>query len=134
MKGRSQEVDEYIANASKSAQAKLTQVRKAILDVAPDAEESISYRIPYYSYKGSLAWFGLFRAHIGLYIRPPVVEKHRRKLAGYETTKSAVHLPLEKDVPVRLIQTLVRARVKMNEAEETSGKAAGRSGARRTAR
>jgi uncharacterized protein YdhG (YjbR/CyaY superfamily) len=112
------DVDEYISSAPKRAQAKLRQVRAAIREAAPEATESISYRMPYYAYKGRLAWFGLHTSHIGLYIRPPVVEEHRRELEGYETTKSAVHLPLDRDLPVRLILTLVRARVRMNEAEE----------------
>jgi uncharacterized protein YdhG (YjbR/CyaY superfamily) len=64
---------------------------------------------------GRLAWFGLFTSHIGLYLRPPVVEKHKDELAGYVTTKSAVHLPLDREIPVALVKKLVRARVKMND-------------------
>ncbi len=82
------------------------------------ARESISYKMPYYSYKGRLAWFGLQRAHIGLYLRPPVIEEHRKDLEGYVTTKSAVHLRLDRRIPVPLIKKLVKARMKINEAEE----------------
>jgi uncharacterized protein YdhG (YjbR/CyaY superfamily) len=98
-------------------QKKLREVRAAIKEAAPNAKESISYRMPYYDYKGRLAWFGLHKEHIGLYLRPPVIEEHRRELAGYETTKSAVHLPLDKMIPVPLIKELVRARMKKNDAE-----------------
>ena len=94
------------------------EVRAAIREVAPDAAESISYRMPYYSYKGRLAWFGLQRAHMGLYLRPPVIEEHKSELTGYETTKSAVRLPLDRKIPVPLIKKLVRARMKKNEARE----------------
>jgi len=111
-------VDAYILAAPKKAQPKLRQVRAAIREAAPGAAESISYRIPYYSYKGRLAWFGLQKAHIGLYLRPPVIEEHKKDLAGYKTTLSAVHLPLDRKVPVSLIKKLVKARMKKNEAEE----------------
>ncbi len=74
--------------------------------------------MPYYDYKGRLAWFGLAKAYIGLYLRPPVVEEHRNELAGYETTKSAVRFPLDEKVPVLLIKRLVKARMRKNEAEE----------------
>jgi uncharacterized protein YdhG (YjbR/CyaY superfamily)/uncharacterized protein YndB with AHSA1/START domain len=111
-------VDAYIAAAPKEVQAKLHEVRAAIRAVAPDAVESISYRMPYYNYKGRLAWFGLQRAHIGLYLRPPVIEEHKRELIGYETTKSAVHLHLDREIPVPLIKKLVRARMKKNEDGE----------------
>ncbi len=94
-------------------------MRAAIREVAPDAAESISYRMPYYSYKGRLAWFGLHESHIGLYLRPPVIEEHKVELAGYVTTKSAVHLPLDRKVPVSLTKKLVRARMKKNEAEDS---------------
>jgi uncharacterized protein YdhG (YjbR/CyaY superfamily) len=110
-------VDDYISAAPKEVQDKLREVRAAIMEAAPTSVESISYRMPCYSYKGPLAWFGLHRAHIGLYVRPPVIEEHRKELAGYVTTKSAVHLPLDKRIPVPLVRKLVKARVKKNEAE-----------------
>lgn len=111
-------VDEYISAAPKEVQDKLREVRAAIREVAPTARESISYRMPYYDYKGRMAWFGLHTAHIGLYVRPPVIEEHKKELAGYETTKSAVHFPLDKKIPVPLIKKLVKARMKKNDAEE----------------
>jgi len=113
----SEEVDAYISAAPREAQEKLRAVRAAIVEVAPMASESISYRMPYYSYKGRLAWFGLQKTHIGLYLRPPVIEEHRKELAGYGTTKSAVHLPLDRKIPVSLVKKLVKARMKINEAE-----------------
>jgi len=112
------DVDEYISAAPKEVQAKLREVRAAIKDVAPTASESISYKMPYYAYKGRLAWFGLQRAHIGLYFRPPIIEEHKKELASYVTTKSAIHLPLNKKIPVPLIRKLVKARMKKNEAED----------------
>jgi len=97
---------------------KLEEVRAAIREVAPTAAESISYQMPYYNYKGRLAWFGLQSRHIGLYLRPPVIAEHKKELAGYETTKSAVHLPLDKKIPVSLVKKLVKARMKKNDAED----------------
>jgi uncharacterized protein YndB with AHSA1/START domain/uncharacterized protein YdhG (YjbR/CyaY superfamily) len=115
--GRATEsVDAYIGAAPEEAQPKLREVRAAIREAAPDAAESISYRMPYYSYKGRLAWFGLRRLYIGLYLRPPIIEEYSDELKMYETTKSAIHLPLEREIPVALIRKLVRARMKKNEA------------------
>jgi uncharacterized protein YdhG (YjbR/CyaY superfamily) len=95
---------------------KLEEVRAAIREVAPTAAESISYQMPYYDYKGRLAWFGLHTGHIGLYVRPPVIEEHKKDLAGYVTTKSAVHLPLDKKIPASLVKKLVKAGMKKNDA------------------
>jgi uncharacterized protein YdhG (YjbR/CyaY superfamily) len=119
MKKGSRAVDAYIAAAPKEARKKLETVRSTIRDVAPEARESISYRIPYYSHKGRLAWFGLQKKHIGLYLRPPVIEEHKEDLVGYVTTKSSVHLPIDRQIPVLLVRKLVRARMKINEEEES---------------
>jgi uncharacterized protein YdhG (YjbR/CyaY superfamily) len=107
-------VDEYLSFAPRDTQMKLTKVRVAIKEAAPEAQESISYRIPYYSYKGRLAWFGLFKEHIGLFIRPPVLEEHSSELKGYVMTKSSLHLPLDEEVPVALVKRLVKAAMKKN--------------------
>ena len=118
MKNGSKNVDAYIARAPKEVQGKLRVVRSAIRKTAPTATESISYGIPCYDYKGRLAWFGLMKTHIGLYLRPPVTAEHKEELAGYEFTKSAVRFPLDKRIPASLITKSVRARIEKNETEE----------------
>lgn len=117
MKNAPKNVDEYIAGAPKEVQGKLTELRVAIREAVPTAVESISYDIPYYDYKGRLVWFGLAKTHIGLYIRPPIIEEHKSELKGYETTKSTVRFPLDKQLPITLIKKLVKARMKKNDAE-----------------
>ena len=119
--GTARTVDDYISAAPEETRPKLARVRAAIRAAAPEAKESISYRIPYYSYKGRLAWFGLFASHIGLFIRPPVLEEHREELRGYTMTKSSLHLPLDKPIPVGLVRRLVRAGMKKNEERTASG-------------
>jgi uncharacterized protein YdhG (YjbR/CyaY superfamily) len=118
LKKTAKDVDEYISRAPKEVQSKLQEIRVAIKEAAPTAIESISYGIPFYDYKGRLVWFGLGKAHIGLYIRPPVVEEHKNELADYETTKSTVRLPLNKEIPVPLIKKLVKARMKINDSQK----------------
>ncbi len=124
----SRDIDDYIARAPVAARGKLEQLRQAIRAAVPEATEVISYQMPGYSFpaddrKGMFAWFGLQRAHIGLYIRPPTIQRHRRELSGYTTTKSAVHLPLDQEVPIRLIQLLVRASARL--LRERAGSTAG---------
>ena len=111
-------MDDYISAAPIEVRDKLEDVRAAIREVAPTAVERISFQMPYYNYKGRLAWFGLHKGHIGLYLRPPTVEEHKKELAGYVTTKSAVHLPFDKKIPVSLVKKLVKARMKKNDAED----------------
>lgn len=114
-------VETYIASAPVDVQSRLRTVRKAIRAAVPDATEVFSYRMPGYSYpgydhKGVFAWFGLQSHHVGLYLRPPTIESHRRDLRGYRTTQSAVHLPLDRDTPVRLVQKLVKTSARLLKA------------------
>jgi len=111
------DVDSYIASAPKEMQRKLEDIRRAIKEVAPTADERISYGMPYYDYKGRLVWFAIMKTHIGLYLRPPIIEEYKRELTGYKTTKSAIHFPLDEKLPIMLIKKLVKARMKKNDAE-----------------
>src|SRR2546423_1012456 len=100
-------VDAYIAAAPREVRAKLKELRAAIRKAAPDAEERISYGMPYYASKGRLAYFAAFKNHIGLYVPTPVIEEHKSELKGYETAKATVRFPLDKKLPVGLIKKLV---------------------------
>ena len=112
---RPKDVDAYIAAAPKEVQGKLKELRAVIRKTAPKAEERISYGMPYYAYEGRLAYFAVFKEHIGLYIPTPVIEEHKKELREYETSAATVRLPLDQKLPVALIRKLVRARVKKNE-------------------
>ena len=115
---KAKDVDAYIASAPKDVQIKLREIREAIKQVAPTARESISYDMPFYDYKGRLVWFAIMKTHIGLYLRPPVIDEHKLELASYKTTKSAIHFPLDEKLPIPLIKKLVKARMKKNDAEK----------------
>jgi hypothetical protein len=73
-------VDAYIAAAPKEVRDKLKELRAIIKEAAPTAAERISCGMPYYDYKGRLAYFRLSKAHIGLYIPTPVIEEHKAEL------------------------------------------------------
>lgn len=110
-------VDAYIAAAPKEVQGKLKELRAAIRKTAPTAEERISYGMPYYGYKGRLAYFAAFKKHIGFYIPTPVIEEHKKELQNYETARATVRFPIDKPIPVALVKKLIKARMKKNEAK-----------------
>jgi len=118
VKDNAKSVDEYLATVPKEARAKLAQLRKIVKAAAPDADEGISYRMPYYNYHGALVYFAAFKNHIGFFVPTPVIEEHKRELRGYETAKGTVRFPIDKPLPVALIKKLVKARIKKNEARK----------------
>lgn len=115
---KSKSVDAYIAKAPKEHQAKLREMRRIIRSAAPQALEKLSYGMPYYHYKGRLAYFAFAKKHIGLYIPPPIIQEHVKELNGYVTAKATVQLPLERKLPITLIKKLIKARMRYNKEHE----------------
>ncbi len=108
-------VDEYIAKAPKDLQGKLKILRKIIKDCAPEAVEKISYGMPYYGYKGRLAYFSYFKNHIGLYLTPPIVAEFKKELKDYATSTATIRFPNKEKLPIALIKKLIKARIKKNQ-------------------
>jgi len=116
---RVESVDEYIEQAPAEIQPKLRQLRQAILEAVPEATEKISYLMPFYEFHGKLVYFNLAKRHISLFVPTPIVDEHREDLAGYHAVQATIHLPLNQELPVALIQKLVKARAAKN--LETAG-------------
>ena len=110
-------VDEYIATFPSDVQTILQRVRRTIRRAAPDAEETISYRIPTFTLNGVLVHFAAFRSHIGLY--PPVRGDARleRAVARYAGEKGNLRFPLDQPIPYELIGRIAKHRVKQNLAK-----------------
>jgi uncharacterized protein YdhG (YjbR/CyaY superfamily) len=111
-------VDEYIARCPKEAQGDLAKIRAAIRAAAPGATERTDYfqwpgySYPGFDYDGMFAWFSFKKPHIRLHVRPPVIQEHRKELAGFATTKAVVSFPMSKPVPITLVKKLVKASIK----------------------
>jgi len=111
-------VDAYIAKCPKEAQAGLVKIRAAIRAAAPGATERTDYfQMPGYSYPGfdydgMFAWFSFKKPHIRGHVRPPVIQEHRKELAGCPTTKAIVSFPMGETMPVTLVKKLVKGSIK----------------------
>jgi len=112
-------VDAYIKTAPKEVRVQLVQLRKIVKAAAPDAEEGISYGMPYYKYCGALVGFAAFKNHIGFF-PGPIINEFKHELVGYETSKGTVRFPIGKPLPVALIKKLLEARIAKNEAKSKS--------------
>ena len=117
-KGLFKTVDEYIALHPPSVQSGLDLLRKTIKTAAPGAEEMISYQMPAYKFKGMLAFFSAAKKHYGFYPTASPIIAFREKLKSYETSKGAVRFPLDKPIPVKLITSMVKWKVRENLAKE----------------
>ncbi len=107
-------IDEYVATFPPEVRTRLQKVRATIRKAAPQATETISYRIPAYKLEGNLIYFAGFAHHIGLYPAPRSSAEFHDELAAYEGGKGTVQFPHDKPLPLNLIARIVKFRVADN--------------------
>jgi uncharacterized protein YdhG (YjbR/CyaY superfamily) len=105
-------VNEYIATQPADIQTLLQQVRHSIKEVAPNAEEVISYQMPAFKQGEVLVWYAAFKSHIGFYTKTSAMTWFKEKLAPYKTSKGAIQFPYSNPLPLDLIKEIVQFRLK----------------------
>ena len=115
-------IDEYIAPFSTEVQAILKRIRSTIRSAAPEAQETISYQIPTFTLNGVLVQFAAFKKHIGFY--PPVRGNARlqKAVSPYAGDKGNLRFPFDHPIPYRLIERIVKHRVKQNSAKAATNR------------
>ena len=109
-------VDEYILDFPEDIQSLLNQIRSAIKQAAPDAEESIGYGMPAYKTHGKpLVYFAAFKNHIGFYATPTGHAEFAMELSKYKQGKGSVQFPIDQPMPLKLIAQIVEFRVIENQ-------------------
>lgn len=109
-------VDDYIAGFEPEVRAVLRKMRATIRKAAPEAEERISWGMPSYALGGILTSFAAFEKHVSLFPGPDGIEKFKKELAPYGTSKGTVRFPYGTPVPYGLIARIVKFRIKENRA------------------
>jgi uncharacterized protein YdhG (YjbR/CyaY superfamily) len=109
-------VDEYLAAVPDDARRVLQRIRAAITDAAPEAEETISYKIPLYKLAGKhLVGFGASKGHLSLFVTDSeVLRRHERELEPFDHcgTKTTIRFTVENPLPAALVKKIVRTRMR----------------------
>ena len=117
------DVDAYIANSDSEARPKLAELRELIKATVPQAEESISWGVPFYRYHGALAGLAAYKSHVSFGLGAGVLESKDRKALedeGYTTGKRTIRITFDQEVPTRAITHILRAQARINEARKTA--------------
>lgn len=111
------DVDNYISQFPEGVQAILEKLRQTIRRAAPDAHETVSYKMPAFRQGGILVCFAAWKKHVGLY--PPIAgDKVLEKAAArYAGPKGNLQFPLDEPIPYDLIARIVKLRVKQEAAK-----------------
>ncbi|MGN6800943.1 MAG: DUF1801 domain-containing protein [Ginsengibacter sp.] len=109
-------IDEYISSFSTSTAKLLKQVRMVVRKAAPKAEETISYGMPAFKYKGRvIIYFAGYKNHIGVYATPSAHEAFNKELSVYKQGRGSVQFPLDQPMPLDLISRMVKFKVKQQD-------------------
>ena len=116
-----QEIDDYLANVEEPKRATLLELRQAILDILPQADEVISYGMPAFRLNGTvIAGFAAFKNHLAyLPHSGSVLAELQNELAGYASTEGSLHFPINKPLPKALVKKLVTTRLKQVKPKPT---------------
>lgn len=115
MKKSTKDIDDYIADLPKDVQEIMEKIRSTIRKAAPDATETISYKMPTFNLNGHyLVYFAAYKKHIGMYPVPAGDEEFRREIATYQAGKGTLQFPLDQPIPYKLITKIVKFRVQEN--------------------
>lgn len=115
-------VDQYCKSFPTEVKRRLVILRKLVKELAPDATEKISYRMPAYFLHGRLVYFAAHKNHIGLYPMASGIEKMASKLKGYRHAMGSVQFPHDQPFPLPLIRQIIEFRVKENRQKATKKK------------
>lgn len=115
MKNQITTINEYISLFPEDTRVALERIRNIIKSVAPNATETISYKMPAMVSNGYLVYFAGYKSHIGFYPGAATIEKFREEIKNYKNAKGSVQFPLIQDLPKDLISEMVLYKLKLNE-------------------
>lgn len=109
-------VDDYFSKLNPHQREALEALRSLILTTVKDVEETISYGMPAYKYKGQLVYFGAFKNHYSFF-PGGVVEQYKDQLADYKISKGTLQIGYNQDAPLEVIEKIIIDKMRENEAK-----------------
>ncbi|MBK8486995.1 MAG: DUF1801 domain-containing protein [Chitinophagales bacterium] len=110
-------ISEYISQFPVTTQEKLQEIYTIIKQYAPKATEKISYGMPTFYLQSNLVHFAAYKNHIGFYPAPSGLDAFKEEIEKYKHSKGAVQFPLDKPLPKKLIERIVKYRMQENLAK-----------------
>lgn len=113
------DVDAYLAQLPPPVAAALGELRAAIRDAAPEAEEIMRMGAPTYVHRGNLVSFAAAAKHCSFYVMSPgPIAARLDALRGFDTAPTAIKFKPDNPLPAALVEALVKERIRENEARQ----------------
>ena len=101
-------IREYIDSQEAGLRPRLNAIYDTIRAAIPEAEERLSWGMPTFWKGRNIIHFAPAKKHIGIYLGPETIEAFADRLAAYKTSKGAIQLPNDKELPLALIADIAR--------------------------
>ena len=108
-------VDDYIAAADPDRQEALRVLRDVIRDAAPQAQEQIRYKMPYYGYHGDLVAFAAQKNYFSVYVMGRGLTGNRHELEKLDCGKGCIRFKKLEELPLDVLREIVRDNAAENE-------------------
>lgn len=106
---RNPQVDAYLGGLVPERQMALAELRSLVFEVAPDAVETMRYRMPTYEHEGGVVCaFASQKHYMSLYLAPELVERHKQELAGLDIGKSCVRFRKLEKLPLDTVRAILQ--------------------------
>jgi uncharacterized protein YdhG (YjbR/CyaY superfamily) len=108
-------VKKHYTTAPSPHRETMLEMRSRILEILPDAVEVVSYGMPAFKVEDRIV-AGLLanKNHVGYYpFSGSILHLFPEELAKYKTTKSAIHVPIDKPLTKGLLKKLIKARINL---------------------
>ncbi|HPE90046.1 MAG TPA: DUF1801 domain-containing protein [Spirochaetia bacterium] len=111
MRDKPADVAAYFGRFDEPVRRRMEGIRSLVLELLPEAEETIKYGIPTFVYNGNLVHYAGYKGHIGLYPTPSGMSRFDDELRRYERGKGSVRFPLDEELPIDLIRRIIAFRI-----------------------
>ena len=101
-------IRDYIDSQDGSIRPRLNAVYDTIRSAIPEAEERLSWGMPTFWKGHNIIHFAPAKKHIGLYPGAEAVAFFALRLTAYKTSKGAIQLPNDRELPLDLIAEIAR--------------------------
>jgi len=107
------DVDDYFASLDAPARAAFERVRALAEELAPGAEQGLSYGLAALRHKGKpLLGFKAAKDHLAVFpFSPAAVDVVRERLAGYSLSKGTIRFTTDMPLPDDVVRDLIRQRL-----------------------
>ncbi|MHB8380392.1 MAG: iron chaperone [Acidimicrobiales bacterium] len=109
----SAEIDAYLAALAEPQRSTLTDLRRMIMEIVPEADEIIAYGMPAFRLHDKVvAGFAAFKNHVSYFPHSgSVLPSLKKDVKGYATSTGTLRFAPDEPLPRALVENLIAVRI-----------------------